>query len=158
MGNVVWPNVLNGLGVGFVYVPLTTLAMGTLANEQMSNATGIYNLMRNLGGGVGIAVVTTMLARGAQAAQAALATHTSLLDPAFQTRLSALTAALAPRVGEAAAKPQALGLLYGEMQRQAGMWSYVHDFRTLAVMCLLCVPLAFVFKKVSARPGAVAAH
>src|SRR5947209_15047779 len=59
MGSIVWPSIISGLAMGFVFVPLTTTAMGTLSNEQMGNASGVFNLMRNTGGSIGIAAVTT---------------------------------------------------------------------------------------------------
>ena len=73
--DVVWPNIINGFAMGFVFVPLTTMAMGTLSNEQIGNASGIYNLMRNTGGSIGIAMMTTFLARGAQSHQATMVSH-----------------------------------------------------------------------------------
>jgi DHA2 family multidrug resistance protein len=158
MSSVVWPGIINGFALGFLFVPLTNLAMGLLPNEQMGNATGIYNLMRNLGGGVGIAWVTTLLARGSQAAQANLAANTSAYNPAFQERLAAIANGLTPQVGAATAHQQAYGMVYGELNRQAANWAYINDFRFLAVMCLACVPLCFLFKKVAAKQGAVAAH
>ena len=54
-----WPNVLSGVGMGFIFVPLTTTSMGGLPNEQMGNAAGLFNLMRNIGGSIGIAMATT---------------------------------------------------------------------------------------------------
>ena len=63
---VIWPSVLNGISVSFIFVPLTTVAMGHLRQDQMPNATGLFNLMRNLGGSFGIAAVTTLLSREAQ--------------------------------------------------------------------------------------------
>jgi DHA2 family multidrug resistance protein len=148
MSNVAWPNIVMGLSLGFIFVPLTTQTMGTLENWQMGNATGIYNLMRNLGGGVGISAVTTMLARGQQAHQAMMVGHVTPYDPAVQERVGAIVGALAPRVGEVAAKQAAYGIVYQEVQRQAGLWAYVDDFRVMAVMCVACVPLVFLFRKV----------
>src|SRR5205807_453427 len=66
VSSIVWPNIISGFAMGFIFVPLTTMALGTLANEQMGNASGVFNLMRNTGGSVGIAIVTTFLSRGAQ--------------------------------------------------------------------------------------------
>ena len=63
--SVTWPNILSGFAMGFVFVPLT-MAMGGLPNEQMGNATGIFNLMRNIGGSIGISLATTLVARGAR--------------------------------------------------------------------------------------------
>jgi DHA2 family multidrug resistance protein len=99
MSNVVWPNIVSGCAMGFIFVPLTTMAMGTLPNEQVGNASGIYNLMRNTGGSVGIAAVTTLLARGAQTHQAAISSHLTPYDPAFQQRLQQITSALGLRGG-----------------------------------------------------------
>jgi len=70
--SIMWPNIISGFAMGFIFVPLTTMAMGTLPNEQMGNASGVFNLMRNTGGSIGIAAMTTMLSRGSQVHQAAL--------------------------------------------------------------------------------------
>src|SRR5216110_2342120 len=75
ISSIVWPNIISGVAMGFVFVPLTTMALGTLSNEQMGNASGVFNLMRNTGGSVGIASVTTLLARGVQIHQAAMVAH-----------------------------------------------------------------------------------
>src|SRR6266404_5649108 len=90
MGTIVWPQIVSGLAMGFVFVPLTVMATGTLTAEQIGNATGIFNLMRNIGGSFGIATVTTMLARGAQLHQAAMVSHLTPYDAAFQQRLHEL--------------------------------------------------------------------
>src|SRR5207253_1398253 len=83
MGSIVFPGIISGFALGFVFVPLTTMAMGTLPNEQMGNASGVFNLMRNTGGSIGIAAVTTMLARGGQIHQAAMVSHLTPYDPMF---------------------------------------------------------------------------
>ena len=61
MGSVAWPNFFNGFGGGFVFVPLTTLAMGRLRKQEIGNAAGIYNLVRNIGGSIGISALTAFL-------------------------------------------------------------------------------------------------
>ena len=73
--NVIWPSVLNGVAFSFIFTPLTTAAVGHLRQEQMGNATGIYNLMRNLGGSFGIALVSTMIIRRAQVHHAYMVAH-----------------------------------------------------------------------------------
>ena len=97
--NVMWPNIISGLAMGFVFVPVTTAAMGTLPNEQMGNATGIFNLMRNIGGSFGISLATTLVARGAQAHQAAMVAHLTPFDPQFQQRLHMMAGALGATAG-----------------------------------------------------------
>lgn len=143
IGSIVWPQIISGLAMGFVFVPLTVMATGTLSNEQIGNATGIFNLMRNVGGSFGIAAVTTMLARGSQEHQAAMVSHLTPYDPVFQQRLSALVSMLGT-------PQQAYSALYQTLIRQASLLAYIDNFRLLAFMCLLCTPAALLFKKVRA--------
>jgi DHA2 family multidrug resistance protein len=156
MRNITLPNIVAGFAMGFIFVPLTTTAMGTLRNEQIGGATGLYNLMRNIGGSIGIAVVTTLLARDSQAKHALLVGHLAPDNPAFQDYLQGLRGALTPEVGAAAAGDQALAILYQMLLRQVALLSYVDNFRLISIICLLCVPLVFLFRRVRARPGAVA--
>ena len=157
MVSVVVPNIINGLALGFLFVPLTTVAMGTLRPEQIGNATGIYNLMRNLGGSFGISAVTTLLARKAQVHQAMLAAHVTPYDPATQGWLARVTAALALKVGPVAAAQQALGLLYATVVKQATLLAFVDTFRLLGFLCLVCIPSVFLLRKARAA-GSVALH
>ena len=158
MSSVVVPIIISGVAISLVFVPLTTSAMGTLAQDQIGNASGIYNLMRNVGGSVGIAMITTFVARSTQQSQALLAPHLSRFDPVFQQKLAAIQAALVPRVGEWQAMKQAPRVLYGLLQQQSALVSYVNNFQFLALVCLVCAPLVFLFKKVSKPAGPIAAH
>ncbi|MGA2256390.1 MAG: DHA2 family efflux MFS transporter permease subunit, partial [Thermoguttaceae bacterium] len=156
--NVTWPNILSGLAMGFVFVPLTITSMGALPNEQMGNAAGVYNLMRNIGGSVGIAMATTLVARGTQAHQALMVGQLSPYRPEFQQHLQSATGMLSQYSDPASAQQQAYGLLYGTLQQQANLFAYVDTFRWLALLCLICVPLALLFRKTKARGGSVAVH
>lgn len=157
-GNVTWPNIISGFAMGFIFVPMTTLSISTLPNEQIGNATGVYNLMRNLGGSIGIALVTTFLARGAQMHQAIMVAHLTPYDPIYQERLRQMTNALAAHGNPATAPQQAYGAIYGTVLKQASLMSYIDNFRFLAFLCLLCIPAALLFKRTRARRGAVAVH
>src|SRR5437660_953771 len=157
MWNVVWPSVVNGVGVSFIFVPLTTATMGHLQQQQIGNATGMFNLMRNLGGSFGIAFVTTYLARDAQVHQAAMAHHFSSLDPAFQEQLTAIANALKAQTGFAATE-QAYHIIYSRLLDQARLWAFVDNFRLFGLLCLACVPLVFLFKKAKSAAAKVAAH
>jgi DHA2 family multidrug resistance protein len=119
-----------------------------LRQEQMGNATGIFNLMRNLGGSIGIALTTTMLSRGAQAHQAMLASHLSPYNPVLQQRLHQIQNFLTAQTGVGTPE-KAYAFLYGIVNRQARLMAFVDDFRYLAIVCFLCVPLVFVFRKVT---------
>jgi DHA2 family multidrug resistance protein len=81
MSNIVPANVINGFGAGFIFVPLATLAVGTLRNEEIGNATGIQNLLRNIGGSIGLSFVATKLVRSAQEHQAMMVGQFSPLNP-----------------------------------------------------------------------------
>jgi DHA2 family multidrug resistance protein len=156
--NVMWPNVISGLAMGFIFVPLTITSMGVLPNEQMGNATGVYNLMRNIGGSIGIALATTMVTRGTQTHQALMVGNLSPYRPEFRDYFNSLTAMLGQSSDPASAWLQAYEVIYFKMQQQAGLLAYVDTFRWLALLCLCCVPLVFVFRKPKARKGPVAVH
>ncbi|MDQ6654731.1 MAG: DHA2 family efflux MFS transporter permease subunit [Verrucomicrobiota bacterium] len=157
-GSIVTPIVISGVAISLIFVPLTTATMGTLSQEQIGNASGIFNLMRNVGGSVGIAMITTLVARTAQVNQAALSSHMSPFDPIFQQRLAAIRHGLAPHGGDWLAVQQAPRVLYGILQQQAALLSYVNNFRFFAITCLVCAPLVLLFKKVSKPAGPIAAH
>jgi DHA2 family multidrug resistance protein len=156
--NIIWPSVLNGVAISFIFTPLTTTAVGHLQQAQMGNATGIYNLMRNLGGSFGIALVTTMLARRAQVHQGLMSSHLTPFDPAYLERLAATTQALTPQSGPVLAQMQAQGLIYQTLQSQATLWAFVENFRLFGIFCLCCVPLVWLFKKVKRGTPAGPAH
>ena len=153
MPNVVWPNFLNGIGASMIFVSLTTTSMGRLKNEQMGNAAGIYNLMRNVGGSIGIAAVATFLARWSQVHQAALVNHLTPYDPGYQQWLATAQAALASRVGPGEAGPKAMGLLYQTLGQQARLLAFMDIFRITSLFSLFAIPLVFLFAKIPTYSG-----
>jgi DHA2 family multidrug resistance protein len=155
MASIVWPNVLQGLGLALVLVPLMTISVGRLSKDKIGNASGIFNLMRNLGGSIGISVSTTFLARMAQTHQANLATHMTPYDPVFQARLAALTAGLSRYSAGPQAHMRAYGLLQGILLQQAGLNAYVDMFRWTALIIALCLPGVWLLKKVATKGSAV---
>ena len=155
--NAIMPVILSGIAISFVFVPLTTTAMGGLRQDQMGNATGVYNLMRNLGGSFGIAMVTTFLARHAQMVQASLVRHLTPYDPAYTERVAALTAALAPSGGVSASQ-QATALVGQTVWQQAQLAAFVFNFRLFGVLCLCCLPAVFLFQRVRAMGSVPAGH
>ena len=137
---------------------LATTAMGDLPNEQMGNGAGIFNLMRNIGGSIGISITATMVARGAQFHQALMVQHLTPYDPRFQQELHMLAAGLSRYGGPVLAQHQAYSLLGGTMMQQAALCAYVDTFRILAVLCALCVPLLLVLRRVRPHDGPAAVH
>jgi DHA2 family multidrug resistance protein len=146
MVSIVLPNVINGFASGFIFVPLTTMTMGRLRKEEIGNAAGIYNLMRNIGGSVGIASITTFLVRGSQTHQHYLMANVTDGNPAMVGMLHGLQTKLFLGGADAyAAHQKALGVLYGIVQHQASLLAYVDNFRLLGLLGLLCIPLAMFF-------------
>ena len=123
----------------------------------MGNATGIFNLMRNVGGSIGIAI-TTLVTRNAQTSQATLAPHMSKFNFNFQHQLAHIQSALANSTGNWDAIKKAPAVLYGILQQQSSLLSYVYGFRLCVLVCLVCAALAFRFKKVGKPTGPIAAH
>jgi len=157
-GNLNWPNIFTGLGMGFLMVPLMTASLNDVPNEQMGNASGVFNLARNIGGGIGISLTTTLVARGTQTHQALLVGHINPYDPEFQQRFHTIAGALSQYSDPVTAQRQAYGLLYGTVQQQANLFAYVDTFRLLAFLCVLCVPIVFFLKRAKASGGSVAMH
>jgi len=153
----VMANLIQGAGLSITFVPLATTAMGLLRKDEMGNATGLFNLFRNLGGSVGISMVTTMIARGSQAHQVTLVTHLTPLDPAFQSRLHEMQATLSQQVTSAQAQLMAPGAIYKSLLQQSNLLAYVDDFRWLALLCFLSIAVVFFLKKVSVK-GRVSVH
>ena len=155
---VIWPSVINGIAISFIFVPLTTAAMGHLPQAQIGNATGLYNLMRNLGGSMGIAFVTTMVQRGAQTHQALMAGDLTATSPAFIQRLAVLRHTLAQQVDPATAANRAYGLVYQTVDRQAHLWAFADNFRLFGWLALACLPLIFLFKRIKRRKEPAVTH
>jgi DHA2 family multidrug resistance protein len=161
--DVAWSNIafvtfLNGLANPLIFIALSTISFGTLRRDQMGGATGIYNLMRNLGGGIGISLATTLLARRAQMHQNMLVARLTPYDPVYQQKLEAIRRALVPRVGPYVAAQQALGVLYRTLVAQANLLAFVDNFRLMTILAVCMMPLALLLKRVRARGAAGGAH
>jgi MFS transporter, DHA2 family, multidrug resistance protein len=139
-------------GLACLFVPINTIAYAFVPRNKNNAASGLINLARNIGGSVGISLVTTMLARRAQFHQSRLAESTSALNPAFVHALDSARRALGPVNPDTS-----YALLARQLQQQANTLSYLDCFYALAIAFGILVPLVFVMKKT--KPGrAVAAH
>jgi DHA2 family multidrug resistance protein len=148
MWNIIMPNVLMGMGLSMIFVPLSAVSMGTLPREEIGNASGIFNLMRNIGGSVGISVVTTLLVRRAQVHQSNLVSHLAPGDPSFQGSARELGHAFRHFFNPYDATARAGGTLYNELIRQSTLMAFIDNFRLLAAVIMLCVGAVLLFKKV----------
>ncbi len=144
--DVAFPNIVLGSAIGFVFVPLTTISMGMLAKEKMGTSTGIYNLMRNMGGSVGIAVITTILARSSQKYQSVLVSHLTPYDRSFVQAYDRLHSFFLSKSDPVTAAGLALGAIYRDLLDQSTLLAYVINFRLLGILALICIPFVFLFK------------
>src|ERR1700676_4449617 len=128
---IIWPNLVSCFTNACIFVPMTTFSVATVSRENMGEATGLTNLLRNLGGSVGISAITAMVSRGEQTHQALMVGQMSQFNPVFNEQIAKMQTALTPQVGSGAAHNQAYGLLYQTLQQQASLWSYVDLFRML---------------------------
>jgi DHA2 family multidrug resistance protein len=146
--DVFWPQLIQGVGMSLLFVPLTTVSMDPIPRERMGNATSLFNLMRNIGGSVGIAVTGTMLARHSQATTSTLGSHVTMYDTASQTMFVQLRGGfMAAGADAVTATERAYGALFGMVQRQAAMVSFVGLFQLLGIMFLALLPLVLIMRK-----------
>ena len=154
-----WPQFVQGFALSMLFVPLTTISMDPIPRERMGNATSLFNLMRNIGGSVGIAVTGTMLARNQQVHFATLGTNVDPYNPASQAMLERLRSGfLASGADPVTASERALAAMSGLVHRQAAIVSFVEIFRLLGIMFLLLIPLVMLMKRPTSRSGPAAAH
>ena len=157
--SLLWPVVLSGFGSGCVFVPLSTTSMAFLKNEEIGNASGLYNLMRNIGGSIGISIVNTIVARHEQIHRNELAASLAPGRVEVRGAVAGIQQYLgAQGASSATATQQAYGLLNQALNAQSRLWSYVDDFRYMALMCFACVPIVFALKKSVGRGRPGAAH
>jgi DHA2 family multidrug resistance protein len=154
--SMLWPVIISGFGISMIFVPLATTSMAGLRNEEIGNATGLFNLMRNIGGSIGISIVNTVVMRHEQIHRVELSGHINASSSTFQQMLSGATS-LTARTG--GSPMQAYGLINGMLSQQARLLAYVDDFQYLAAVCFACIPVVFFLRKAIAKKGvASAAH
>jgi DHA2 family multidrug resistance protein len=140
-------------------VPINVMAFQYIAKEKTNNATGIINLARNIGGSLGISLVTTMQARLAQKHQNMLVHNMTPFSINYQSALQSIAAHLENSGASAAeAIEQARALLYSQLQRQSSMLAFIDVFWLLGATCLAMIPLMFLMKKARPRGGPVSVH
>jgi DHA2 family multidrug resistance protein len=153
-----WPIVFSGAAMSLIFVPLAATTMGTLPNEEIGNASGLYNLMRNVGGSIGISTVNTILARHEQVHRNYMVHSITDVSHKFQDQYQALWSFLTQHAPSGTAAMQAYKVFERSVDRQAALLSYVDDFRYIAAVCFMCAPIAFLMKRVRGRGRASAAH
>jgi MFS transporter, DHA2 family, multidrug resistance protein len=154
-----WPLMIQGAGLGLIFVPLTTVTKDPIPRERMGNATSIFNLMRNIGASMGISAVTTLQFRRLQAHTNILGAHVTAGNPVAQRTLRGMQQVFMSKGADAVtATHQAEGAVWGIVQRQAAMLSYNDVFRFLGGMFLILLPLLLLMKKPRGGKGPTMAH
>ena len=159
-GDFFWPLIVRGVGLGLVFVPLTNLALSDLPMHRIPQGTGLFNLMRQLGGSIGIALSATLLPRFEAVNRAALAEHVSRYDPIARERLASLANSMASHgASPAVAQSQALAIVARQVERQALMLSFERIFVLFGLAFVVALPLLLLMRwRRDAAPGAAAAH
>jgi DHA2 family multidrug resistance protein len=149
------PRVIQGFALGFIFVPLSTLTLATIRRDRLVNATSAYNVLRNLGGSVGIALATTYLAQRSQYHQHNLVSHVTVWDPETRARMAQWTSHFLAQGADAfTAERRAVAMLYHDVVNQAQVLAYADDFWLLAILFSI-VPLFLpLMRRVHATPAA----
>ena len=157
------PILITGFALSFVFVPITTAAYGTLDNRQIGNASGLFNLMRNVGGSIGISVAQTLLTRRSDVHQNELTNYIPMTGQQFQNTVGGLRQALTgyygpSNTGAVSAGGPSTSYIYQQLQQQSLLWAFVDVFRWLALLCFFCVATVWLLKKVKPGSGPAGAH
>ena len=145
--NIAIPNFFMGMGMGLSMVPIMNLSVATLRNDQMTNATGIQNLLKNIGSAIGTSLVATMLTRFAQIHQYMLVGKMSELNPVFIERVQSTAGALMQYTEMSVAQYMAQYSQYGQLIKQSTLWAFIDSFRIFGLLCFAVIPLMLFIKK-----------
>ena len=139
--DIFWPQVLQGVALAFLFVPLMTLSMASIPKEKMGNATSIFNLMRNIGGSFGIAIMTTFLARRTQFHQSRLVGNITPGNLKARALIAGIERCFHSQgIDTVTAHRKALAAAYGMVQAHAAMLSFVEAFWVMGIIFLAMLP------------------
>lgn len=143
-----WPQIIMGAGLAFVFVPFATITVDPIPNEEMGYATSITGLTRNIGASFGISIAATLLSRRDQIHQDRLVAHVNPMNPKFRNLLSALQSEFIHKGFDlSTAGHQAMGEIYKMVLHQASVLSYLDSFRILAIFFVVVAPLVWIMRK-----------
>src|SRR5262245_38142872 len=152
---IMLPRLVQGFGIGFTFVPLSTVALGAVPMRELGHASGLFNFTRTIAGSIGIAAMSTLLARGSQVHQVRLAAHMSPYDPDVWERVQTLTAMFVARGADAVtAEQQAWAQLYAVVRREAMSLSFIDNFWRLAWIFVAVIPFVLFLGRRAPRPEA----
>ena len=142
-----WPLILRGVGLGLIFVPLTNASMAELRTRELAQGTGMFNLTRQLGGSLGIAIMATLLTRFTAQSKQLLTEHVTTMDPTSLGRLEQITRALVAKgMTAASAHQQALMILDRQIGAQASVLAFSRIYVLSGIILLCSLPLLFLFR------------
>ncbi len=147
MGTIILPNIICGFSFSLLMIPLMTITFVTLKNSQMTNASGIFNLAKSVGGAIGTSIVSTLIQRMGQVHQTHLIRNLTYSNPAFVEKLAAIQSGIAVHTGEFVAQEKANFMVYMQLQQQANLLAFMDCFKIYAAAVFLLTPFVFLFKK-----------
>jgi DHA2 family multidrug resistance protein len=146
--NFFWMLIFRGLGMGMLFIPITTLSLSTLKGRQIGQGAAFTGMMRQLGGSFGIALITTYLSRQIQVHRANLVSYLNISDPNVQMRVAAMKQKF---IASGHTPDQALQMAYraleGTVMKQASVLSYMDSFLALGIMFLICIPFVLFVRQ-----------
>ena len=147
MMSIIIPNVIFGFSVGLTITVLTTASMETISNAQMTNASGVQNLIKNLGAAIGTSLVATMVSRYSQAFQHNLVDFLDMQNTVYAEKLAALTNYFAQFDVYAVALQKAQGMIYNQLIQQSTLCAYMETFRVWGIISFVCIPLLLLYRR-----------
>jgi DHA2 family multidrug resistance protein len=154
-----WPQIVMGAGLSFMFVPLATITVDPIPQEEMGYATSLIGLARNLGAGIGISVFTAFIARREQFHQARLVVAASREQSPLQGMISGLQSFLGHQGGSSGPMShQALAMIYRRILQSAAALSYLDGFRIMAALLFLTIPFVWIMKKPQFKSGGEGTH
>ncbi|MCB9994223.1 MAG: DHA2 family efflux MFS transporter permease subunit [Hyphomicrobiaceae bacterium] len=141
---VIVSGVIQGFGLGFVFVPLSTLTFATIEGRFRTDATSFFSLVRNIGSGVGISLVSLVLSNMIQVNHSELGAHITATSPMVQAQAPQLTSG----------NPTILALVDGLVSQQSAMIAYLDDFKLMMFVCLMATPIVFLLRGSTPKKGA----
>jgi DHA2 family multidrug resistance protein len=158
-GDVFWPLVLRGVGLGLIFLPLNAISLAELSPRDLAQGTGLFNLMRQLGGSLGIAVIATMLGRFTKEKKAILDEHLTVTGGDALARLDGITHALiAKGANPSLAKQQALMVMDRMVTAQASVLAFSRLYLISGLALIIVLPLMLFWRSGRARSAGMAGH
>ena len=144
--DIMIPNFFMGMGLGLTMIPIINLSVDTLKNEQMTNASGVQNLLKTIGGAVGTSLVATFLSRFAQMHQYMMVGKLSMLNPVFVERFQTIGGAFAKYTSPDMAQYMSQYMMYRQLIQQSTLWAFMDAFRIFGLACFVIIPLLLFIK------------